>query len=69
MSKLLIVESPTKERTIGKMLGKEFVIRSSFGHIRDLPARELGVNIKGGFGNRKSVLIALGYRFGKPRQL
>src|SRR5262245_15153239 len=46
---LLIVESPTKERTIGKMLGKSFVIRSSYGHIRDLPARELGVDIEKGF--------------------
>lgn len=50
MSKgLLIVESPTKERTIGKMLGKDFVIRSSYGHIRDLPPRELGVDVEDGF--------------------
>ena len=41
---LLIVESPTKEKTIGKMLGKGFVIRSSYGHIRDLPSKELGVD-------------------------
>jgi DNA topoisomerase I len=50
MSKiLLIVESPTKERTIGKMLGKDFVIRSSYGHVRDLPPRELGVDVDKGF--------------------
>ncbi|MBI4395982.1 MAG: type I DNA topoisomerase, partial [Elusimicrobia bacterium] len=46
---LLIVESPTKEKTIGKMLGKDFIIRSSYGHIRDLPAKELGVDVKDGF--------------------
>lgn len=42
---LLIVESPTKEKTIGKMLGRDYVIKSSFGHIRDLPAKELGVDV------------------------
>jgi DNA topoisomerase-1 len=42
---LMIVESPTKERTIGPMLGKDFVVRSSYGHIRDLPAKELGVDV------------------------
>ena len=46
---LLIVESPTKERTIGPMLGKEFVVRSSFGHIRDLPKKELGVDVDNAF--------------------
>jgi DNA topoisomerase-1 len=46
---LLIVESPTKEKTIGKMLGRDFVIKSSYGHIRDLPARELGVDVEHGF--------------------
>ncbi len=45
MSKLLIVESPTKARTIGKMLGKDYNIIASMGHIRDLPERELGVDV------------------------
>ncbi len=49
MSKLLIVESPTKARTIGKMLGKDYEIIASMGHIRDLPERELGVDIEHGF--------------------
>ncbi|MDR0932296.1 MAG: type I DNA topoisomerase [Victivallales bacterium] len=49
MSKLLIVESPTKARTIGKMLGKNYNIIASMGHIRDLPERELGVDIANGF--------------------
>jgi DNA topoisomerase-1 len=46
---LLIVESPTKERTIGPMLGKDFVVRSSYGHIRDLPKKGLGVDVEKGF--------------------
>ncbi len=49
MSKLLIVESPTKARTIGRMLGKGYKIIASMGHIRDLPERELGVDIANGF--------------------
>lgn len=46
---LLIVESPTKERTIGPMLGKDFVVRSSYGHIRDLPKKGLGVDVEKDF--------------------
>ncbi|MBK8575495.1 MAG: type I DNA topoisomerase [Elusimicrobia bacterium] len=46
---LLIVESPTKERTIGPMLGKDYVVRSSYGHIRDLPKKGLGVDVENGF--------------------
>jgi len=46
---LVIVESPTKARTIQKFLGKGFVIKSSFGHVRDLPKRELGVDVENGF--------------------
>ncbi len=49
MSKLLIVESPTKARTIGRMLGRDYNIFASMGHIRDLPERELGVDIEHGF--------------------
>ncbi|MBR7103745.1 MAG: type I DNA topoisomerase [Lentisphaeria bacterium] len=49
MSKLLIVESPTKARTISKMLGTGYDIIASMGHIRDLPERELGVDIANDF--------------------
>ena len=52
MTKLLIVESPTKARTIGRMLGKDFMIVASMGHIRDLPEHELGVDIEHGFAPR-----------------
>ena len=49
MSSLVIVESPTKAKTIGKFLGKGFVVKSSFGHVRDLPKSELGVDVEDGF--------------------
>lgn len=46
---LIIVESPTKARTISKFLGPKFKVKSSFGHIRDLPQREMGVDIENNF--------------------
>jgi len=49
MKSLVIVESPTKAKTIQKFLGSDFIIRSSFGHVRDLPKRELGVDVENGF--------------------
>ncbi|HEV2601075.1 MAG TPA: type I DNA topoisomerase [Candidatus Babeliales bacterium] len=46
MKKLLIVESPAKIKTIQKFLGKEFVIMSTVGHIKDLPTKKLGITMK-----------------------
>ena len=47
---LIIVESPTKSRTLSKFLGKDFNIRASVGHIRDLPKKDKdAVDIEGGF--------------------
>jgi len=46
---LVIVESPAKAKTIEKFLGKDYKVVSSFGHIADLPAKELGVNVDEGF--------------------
>ena len=46
---LVIVESPAKAGTIQKFLGKDFVVKSSFGHIRDLQDNELSIDIEGGF--------------------
>lgn len=46
---LVIVESPTKAKTISRFLGKDFVIKSSFGHLRDLPQKEMGIDIEHDF--------------------
>jgi len=46
---LVIVESPAKAKTIEKFLGKDFKVSSSFGHIADLPSKELGVDVEGDF--------------------
>ena len=47
--KLVIVESPTKSKTLQTFLGPDYIVRSSFGHIRDLPVDELGVDIENNF--------------------
>lgn len=49
MSKLIIVESPAKARTISKFLGSHFIVKSSLGHIRDLPKSEMGVDVEKNF--------------------
>ena len=46
---LVIVESPAKAGTIQKFLGKDFMVKSSFGHIRDLMDKKLSVDVKNGF--------------------
>ena len=46
---LVIVESPTKAKTIKKFLGKDFVVESSMGHIRDLPTSEIGIDTEHDF--------------------
>jgi len=50
MSKnLVIVESPAKAKTINKILGSEYVVKASMGHVRDLPEKELGIDVEKGF--------------------
>jgi len=46
---LVIVESPGKIKTISKYLGKDYIVKASYGHVRDLPSKELGVDIEKGF--------------------
>ncbi|RMD71969.1 MAG: type I DNA topoisomerase, partial [Bacteroidetes bacterium] len=52
---LLIVESPAKAKTIEKILGKDFQVKSSYGHIRDLPKSDIGVDVEHGFQPRYEV--------------
>src|SRR5947199_9052353 len=46
---LVIVESPAKAKTINKYLGKQYVVKASLGHIKDLPKRDLAVDVENGF--------------------
>ncbi|WP_047416616.1 type I DNA topoisomerase [Cellulophaga sp. Hel_I_12] len=52
---LVIVESPAKAKTIEKFLGKDFKVESSFGHIADLPSKELGVDVDNNFSAKYIV--------------
>ena len=46
---LVIVESPTKVRTIKKYLGKDYNVAATVGHIKDLPGKEMGIDVENGF--------------------
>jgi len=52
---LVIVESPAKAKTIEKFLGKDFQVESSYGHIADLPSKELGIDVDGDFSPKYFV--------------
>lgn len=56
MSKLVIVESPSKAKTIQKYLGKDYKVTASVGHIRDLPAAKLSVDIKNDFAPKYAIV-------------
>jgi DNA topoisomerase-1 len=53
---LVIVESPAKAKTINKYLGKQYVVKASLGHIKDLPKRDLAVDVEHGFEPRYEVI-------------
>jgi DNA topoisomerase-1 len=53
---LVIVESPAKAKTINKYLGKDFIVKASLGHIKDLPKRDLAVDVERGFEPRYEVI-------------
>ena len=52
---LVIVESPAKAKTIEKFLGKDYQVESSYGHIADLPSKEIGVDVENGFKPKYEV--------------
>ena len=53
---LVIVESPAKAKTINKYLGKQYVVKASLGHIKDLPKKDLAVDVENGFEPRYEVI-------------
>jgi len=53
---LVIVESPTKANTINKYLGKQYVVKASLGHVKDLPKKDLSVDVDNGFEPRYEVI-------------
>ena len=53
---LVIVESPAKAKTINKYLGKQYVVKASLGHVKDLPKRDLAVDVENGFEPHYEVI-------------
>ena len=57
---LVIVESPTKAKTIGKILGRGYAVVSSMGHLIDLPEKKLGVDIENNFQPEYALIAKRG---------
>ncbi len=56
MKSLVIVESPAKAKTISKILGKDFTVKASVGHVRDLPVKEMGIDIGNDFAPKYIII-------------
>lgn len=69
MKNLVIVESPTKAKTITKFLGKDFMVESSFGHVRDLPKKELGVDVENNFQPKYEIPVKAKKQIKKLKEL
>ena len=57
---LVVVESPAKAKTINKFLGRNFIVKASMGHVRDLPTKELGVDVNNGFTPKYTLIRGKG---------
>ena len=66
--KLVIVESPAKAKTINKYLGDDYVVKASMGHVRDLPSKGMGVDLKS-FEPQYEILESRGKVIKELRQL
>ncbi|MBU5590830.1 type I DNA topoisomerase [Clostridium sp. MSJ-4] len=66
---LVIVESPAKAKTIGKYLGKNFVVEASMGHVRDLPKSQLGVDVDNNYNPKYITIRGKGELLEKLRKL
>ncbi len=67
--KLVIVESPTKANTIGKFLGKDYKVESSYGHVRDLPKSKIGIDIENNFEPSYLIPVKSKKRIGELKKL
>jgi DNA topoisomerase-1 len=69
--KMVIVESPAKARTVGRFLGKGYIVKASVGHVRDLPSNRLGVDIENDFEPSARMWCAISRRTSKslPRSI
>ncbi|MFH1568022.1 MAG: type I DNA topoisomerase [Gemmatimonadota bacterium] len=65
---LVVVESPAKATTINKILGKDFVVKSCMGHVRDLPPKELGVDVDNDFLPRYVTIRGKGKILGELKK-
>lgn len=66
--KLVIVESPAKAKTIGKYLGKNYIVEASMGHVRDLPKSKLGVDIENNYEPKYITIRGKGELIDKLRK-